>query len=85
MRQALEECLAAAETRIVIDLHGVAAVDSQGLEFLLEARDAVDARGGGLQLANPNPLVHEILAATRLDRELEITFDLERAGRSFRS
>lgn len=83
LRRALEECRTRQELRVVIDLHAVPVADSSGLEFLLEAQQDLQSRGGSLKLANPNPLLNEILVATRLNRELEIFFDLDRAGRSF--
>jgi anti-anti-sigma factor len=83
LKQAVEECLSQQQLKLVIDLQKAAVADSKGLEYLLDARDSAEARGGSLKLANPNPLMNEIIMATRLHQELEVFFDLERAGRSF--
>jgi anti-anti-sigma factor len=83
VEKALAEALAGNERRVVIDLHEIPFADSRGLEFLLDARDRVMAVGGSLKLANPNPILNEVLVATRLDRQLEIHFELEKAGGSF--
>lgn len=83
LTRSLDECLAAGEVQIVFDLGEVPYCDSRGLEFLLDARDRVTGSGGHLKIANPNALMNEVLVATRLDRELEVHFDLEQATRSF--
>lgn len=77
VRKALEECLAAGETRLVLDLRGVSAIDSCGLEFFLDMRDALAGRGGSLRLVNPPPLIADVLAATRLRHEFEIVCEAE--------
>lgn len=80
----IDAAVAAGRIRIVLDLGQVPFIDSSGLELLLETARRLRAAGGRLRLLNPNPLCSEILAATRLDREIEVFFDLHQAGRSFR-
>lgn len=80
----LDACLAAGRVRLVLDLGGVPFIDSRGLELLLEVGRRAAAAGGRLRLANPNPICSEILSATRVANELEVFFDLNQAGRSFR-
>src|SRR2546426_9193864 len=84
VRAELEACLAAGRLRVVVDLGQVQFIDSRGLELLLDAARRLRAAGGRLRLANPNPLCSEILSATRLDREVEVVYDLRQAGRSLR-
>ena len=84
LRAELDACLASGRMRVVLDLGGVQFIDSHGLEFLVDAARKLRAAGGRLKLANPNPLCSEILSATRVDREVEVCFDLHQAGRSFR-
>ena len=80
----LDALVAAGRPRVVLDLGSVQFIDSRGLEFLVDAARKLRAAGGRLRLANPNPLCSEILSATRVDREVEVCFDLRQAGRSFR-
>jgi len=80
----LDACLASGRLRVVLDLGAVQFIDSRGLELLLDAARRFRAAGGRLKLANPNPLCSEILSATRLDAEIEVFYDLNQAGRSFR-
>jgi anti-anti-sigma factor len=84
LRAELDACLAAGGLRVVLDLGSVPFIDSRGLEFLVDAARRLRTAGGRLKLANPNPLCSEILSATRVDREVEVCFDLHQAGRSFR-
>ena len=67
----------------MLDLREVTAIDSKGLEFFLDARDALAARGGSLRLVNPPALLTDVLTATRLWHELEIVCDAERPARNF--
>jgi anti-anti-sigma factor len=80
----LDACLASGRLRVVLDLGNVQFIDSRGLEFLVDAARRLRTAGGRLKVANPNPLCSEILSATRVDREVEVCFDLHQAGRSLR-
>jgi anti-anti-sigma factor len=82
LRKTVDECLQAGETRLVLDLRDVTAVDSRGLEFFLDARDALTSRGGSLRLVNPGALLTDVLTATRLYQDLEVVCDLEKSSRS---
>ena len=84
VRSEIEEAIAAKRTRLVLDLAHASFIDSSGLELLLETARRLRGMGGRLKVVNPNPLCSEILTATRLDRELEIAFDLHQAGRSLK-
>ena len=80
----LDALVASGRLRVVLDLGSVQFIDSRGMEFLVDAARKLRSVGGRFKLANPNPLCSEILSATRVDREVEVCFDLRQAGRSFR-
>jgi anti-sigma B factor antagonist len=80
----IDAAVADGRIRIVLDLGQVPFIDSSGLELLLATARRLRTAGGRLRLLNPNPLCSEILAATRLDGEIEVFFDLHQAGRSVR-
>lgn len=84
VRDELERCLRAAREQIVLDLGQVPFIDSRGLELLVDCARRLRVRGGRLQLANPSPICSEILSATRTDSEIEVIYDLQRAGRNLR-
>lgn len=56
--------------RLVIDLAGVAFVDSSGLGALIGGLKAARQAGGDLRLANCGDQVREVLRITTLDRVL---------------
>ena len=76
---AVEKRLSAGLPMMVLDLSGVAMLDSAGLEAVLDARDAVRSRGGLIKLAGPTPLVEDILAATGVGDQFE-QFDNSKAA-----
>ncbi|HKA02899.1 MAG TPA: STAS domain-containing protein [Acidimicrobiales bacterium] len=58
--------------RVVIDLDGVAFLDSLGLGVLLGGLRRMRTTGGDLALVCTNPRLLEVLASCRLDRVFEI-------------
>ena len=53
LRQGLADLVAAGQTRLVVDLAGVAFLDSSGVGALLSAWKAARAAGGDLRLVAP--------------------------------
>lgn len=66
----------------VLDLDGLEAVDSQGLEALLWLQDQCADHLGQVRLARCPEYVHTVLRATRLDRRFECHADIDAAVRS---
>lgn len=79
----LEEQLERGQPQIVLDLQGVAVMDSAGLELLLDAQEKCVRMGGALKLANMGPLCREVLKATGVGARFEIFRDSGGAVRSF--
>jgi anti-anti-sigma factor len=71
------------QPHVVLDLQGVAVVDSAGLELLLDTQEAYQRLGGALKLANPGTLCREVLKATGVGAKFEIFADTRGAVRSF--
>ena len=89
-----EERVAAAESfferltesgqpRIVFGMDGIALIDSDGLELLMDVQDRCTSRGGELKLLKPGPLVREILRITEVEQRFEIYQDAVNAIGSF--
>jgi anti-anti-sigma factor len=76
-------CVERGQPRVVLDLHGIAVVDSTGLELLLQAHDDCQRMGGALKLANPGTLCSEVLKVTGVGARFEIFDDTGSAVRSF--
>lgn len=79
----IEERLERGQPQIVLDLQGVAVIDSAGLELLLDAQEKCHRMGGALKLANMGALCREVLKATGVGSRFEIFRDSGGAVRSF--
>jgi anti-anti-sigma factor len=79
----LEGCVNRGQPRVVLDLHGVAIVDSAGLEMLLDAQEQYQRMGGAIKLANAGALCSEVLKVTGVGPRFEVFGDTGTAVRSF--
>jgi anti-anti-sigma factor len=79
----LESRVERGQPQIVLDLQGVAVMDSAGLELLLDFQEKCQRRGGALKLANVGVLCREVLKATGVGARLEMFRDTGGAVRSF--
>jgi anti-anti-sigma factor len=64
---------------VVCDLTHVQLIDSEGLEWLLDASDSVTHNGGTMKLAGLSPLLSDILRLTGVSNRFEI-FETAKAG-----
>ena len=69
--------------KVVIDLGEVNRMNSSGLGILINALTTYKQNGGNLKLANPTPIVKNLLDITRLKDIFEIYDRLESALDSF--
>lgn len=79
----LESRLGNGQPQIVLDLQGVAVIDSAGLELFLDFQEKCQRMGGALKLANVGALCREVLKATGVGARFEIFRDSGGAVRSF--
>jgi anti-anti-sigma factor len=80
----LSECLKrGGQPRVVLDLQGVALVDSAGLEMMLNTHEECQRHGGAIKLANPGALCSEVLKVTGVGARFEVFGDTGSAVRSF--
>jgi anti-anti-sigma factor len=79
----LQSRLESGQTQLVLDLHGIALIDSAGLELLLDFQEKCQRMGGALKLANAGALCREVLKATGVGSRFEIFRDSGGAVRSF--
>ena len=79
----LESRIGRGQPQIVLDLQGVAVIDSAGLELLLDYQEKCQRMGGAMKLANAGPLCREVLKATGVGAKFEIFRDSGGAIRSF--
>src|SRR4051812_11651457 len=79
----LETRVERGQPQLVLDLQGVALIDSAGLELLLDFQEKCQRMGGALKLANVGVLCREVLKATGVGARFEIFRDSGGAVRSF--
>lgn len=75
--QALERIERDAPATLVLDLRGLAFMDSTGLRVIIAADDRARDEGRRLVLVRGSDTVQRIIEMTRLDARLEIVGDLE--------
>jgi anti-sigma B factor antagonist len=80
----LNASIASGKTGIVLDLTGVAFIDSTGLSVLLNALRRVTRRGGRMALVCTNPTVLRLFEITKLDTTFDIQPTLEAAAERVR-
>jgi anti-sigma B factor antagonist len=69
---------------VVINLQGVAQMDSSGISTLVRSFVSLERTGGGLKLLNPNGHVRDVLELTRLINAIPTFTDEAKAVASFR-
>jgi anti-anti-sigma factor len=79
----LEPRLEHGQPHIVIDMQGVAVIDSAGLELLLDVQEKCQRRGGAMKLAGLGSVCREVLKCTGVGSRFEMFRDSRGAVRSF--
>ena len=75
----LNAAIAQGRTAVVLDLTGMAFIDSTGLSVLLNGLRRVTRVGGAMVIACANPTVLRLFEITRLDSTFEIVPDCDEA------
>ena len=81
LRSRMEQLVAAQRLKIVLNLSGVAVLDSSGVGDLVGSFSLVKKAGGVLKVASPTKIVREVLRIARLPAIIEI-YDTEEAALS---
>ncbi|HUO35675.1 MAG TPA: STAS domain-containing protein [Candidatus Acidoferrum sp.] len=81
---ALRKLAESAPCDVVVNLAGVAQVDSSGISTLVRSYVTLERLGGGLRLLNPNGHVRDVLELTRLINSIPTYTDEKKAVDSFR-
>jgi anti-anti-sigma factor len=71
------------QPRVVLDMQGIAIIDSAGLELLVDAHEEFQRIGGAIKLANPGSLCREVLKLTGVGARFEVFDDAGSAVRSY--
>ena len=70
LKERIDELVAAAKVRLIVDLHAVDFIDSSGLGALIGGLKAARQSGGDLRVAAAGDQVKAVLKLTNLDRIL---------------
>jgi anti-sigma B factor antagonist len=85
LREVVTSLLEQGNKKILLNLHGVAYVDSAGLGELVRTHTTLQRQGGQLKMANVNERVQDLLKATSLHRVFDVHKDEASAFHSFRA
>lgn len=77
------QCRAGGSRNFVVDFSMVTAIDSEGLEALLDVQDKCEDEYGNVKLCGLDETAQKILEITRLDRRFEVFGDLDATVKSF--
>lgn len=79
LRDALTSEVSRGARRLILDLSGLAFMDSTGMQVLLAARTVLSVRGGTLVVVSPQPVVARILELTGADQLIPVYASLSEA------
>jgi len=83
LREIVTSLLEKGNNRILLNLRGVAYIDSAGLGELVKTHTTLQKQGGQLKMANLNQKVQELLKATGLHKVFDVHNDEASAVQSF--
>ena len=79
LRDVLTSEVSRGARRMILDLAGLAFMDSTGMQVLLGVRTVLSVRGGTMALVSPQPVVARILELTGADQYIPVYDSLEEA------
>ena len=82
-RDRIESLLAAGENKLLLGMDGVTVLDSSGVGELVAGRNAAEAAGAKIKLAQLSPRVGEVLKITQLIGVFEIFDSIDEGVDSF--
>jgi len=84
-RKAIDEAMAAGDTRLVINFAEVPMIDSSGIGILVKGMASAKQRGGGVRLLNPSKFVVQTLKLIGVLNLFQVFEDENAAVQSFSS
>lgn len=82
-RRAMEDALAAGDTRVVVNFSEVPMIDSSGIGILVKTMASAKQRGGGVKLVSPSKFVVQTLKLIGVLNLFEVFEDENAAVQSF--
>ena len=75
LQAVVRDFAARGQTKIVLNLHDVAYIDSSGIGDVVASATSLRRQGGDLKIVNPSMVVQKLLQLTRLDTVVEVKPD----------
>jgi anti-sigma B factor antagonist len=83
LRPHIEKLVAEKRLNLVLNAKDVAVIDSRGVGELVASFSLIKRSGGTLKVANPSPIVRNVLEITKLPKIIEVHDTEEAALESF--
>lgn len=83
LQAVVHDFAARGQTKIVLNLHDVAYIDSSGIGDLVASAATLRHQGGDLKVVNPSMVVQKLLRMTRVDTLLDVKSDETSALEAF--
>ena len=83
LRATMEDLIASADNRLVLDLEELATMDSSGIGLVTRFLTSAKQQGGSLKLVNPSKFVQQTLKLVGLINLFEVFPDAQAAAASF--
>ncbi len=82
-KTSLEDLIQQNRRHIIINLHECGLLNSEALEFIVDAQQSCLDRGGKLVIAEPQSICAEILGITGIDQQVAVYRDMRSALADF--
>jgi anti-anti-sigma factor len=80
LERQVDDAVATKPLAIELNLSGVKAIDSAGLNWIVGIQNRLDTLGIRLRIIDPSPIVADIFLATRLDARFTIQMSAAKGG-----
>jgi len=84
IRELITQALDAGQSKIILDLGGVTAIDSSGIGEMVACYTSVTKRNGQLKLLNLSPKINDIMQVTQLITVFDVFEDEQEALAAFK-
>ena len=82
VKSAIGECVAAGQTKLVLELAQVPFIDGEGLETIQESVTTLGKLGGDLKVCALNDICNDIFEATRMNSFVQVCENQDEATKS---
>lgn len=85
LKQKINQLMSEGVLRIVLDLSGVAFIDSSGIGAMISVKTLLKKKGGDIKLSNAGDTVKSVFTLTRLNQIFDFRESAEEAAAAFGS